>query len=34
MNSIERSREPGRATRNKAEHLAKAILNLREIQKK
>ena len=31
-NNIERSRKRGRATRDKAEYLAKAILNLREIQ--
>jgi hypothetical protein len=30
--NIERSREQGRATRDKAEYLAQAILNLRDIQ--
>jgi len=31
-NNIERSRDQGRATRDKAEYLAKAILNLRDIE--
>jgi hypothetical protein len=30
--NIERSRDQGRATRDKAEYLAQAILNLRDIQ--
>jgi hypothetical protein len=31
-NNIERSREQGRATRERANYLAQAILNLRDIQ--